>query len=41
MEQELNNLMAAGIIERSTSAYNSQAMAVPKKLDTQDLGEAL
>ena len=40
MEQELNNLMAAGIIERSTSAYNSPAMAVPKKLDTQDLGEA-
>ncbi len=40
MVKELNNLMAAGIIERSTSAYNSPAMAVPKKLDTQDLGEA-
>ena len=40
MEQELNNLMAAGIIEQSTSAYNSPALAVPKKLDTQDLGEA-
>ncbi len=32
--------MAAGIIERSTSAYNSLAMAVPKKLDAQDLGKA-
>ncbi len=40
MEKELNNLMAVGIIECSTSAYNSPAMAVPKKLDTQDLGEA-
>ncbi len=40
MEKELNNLMAASIIERSTSAYNSPAMAVPKKLDAQDLGEA-
>ena len=40
MEKELNNLMAAGIIECSTSAYNSPAMAVPKKLDAQDLGEA-
>ncbi len=40
MEKELNNLMATGIIERSTSAYNSPVMAVPKKLDTQDLGEA-
>ncbi len=40
MEQELSNLMAAGIIECSTSAYNSPAMAVPKKLDAQDLGKA-
>ena len=40
MEKELNNLMAVGIIECSTSAYNSPAMAVPKKQDAQDLGEA-
>ncbi len=40
MKKELNNLMAVGIIECSTSAYNSPAMAMPKKLDAQDLGEA-
>ncbi len=40
MEKELNNLMSAGIIKHSTSTYNSPAMAVLKKLDAQDLGEA-
>ena len=40
MEKELSNLMEAGIIEHSTSVYSSPAMAVPKKLDAQDLGEA-
>ncbi len=41
MEKELNNLMATSIIERSTSAYNSPVMAVPKKLDAQDLGRLI